>query len=124
MAQGNNGKNGWIQVASADELRESVLVELRPCGFCGKTERFILLRRVAPAGGASLSAEGDFQPAGDCWAIAPGLCLNRGRPFDPRAAISSGRLWRRADVSEQDDAEARSEESARRVREPVGVERP
>jgi hypothetical protein len=121
MAQGHNG---WIQVASADELRESCLVELRPCGFCGKTERFMLLRRVAPAGGASLSAEGDFLAAGQCWAIAPGLCLNRGRPFDPRAAIGSGRLWRRADVSEHDNATARAEDAGQRVRVPVPVERP
>jgi len=121
MAQ---GQNGWIQVARADELRESVLVELRPCGFCGKTERFILLHRVAPAGGASLSAEGDFHAAGECWAIAPGLCLNRGRPFDPRAAIDSGRLWRRADVSEHDEAVSRSEDAGQRVRETVRLERP
>jgi hypothetical protein len=115
--------NGWIQVASGDELRESVLVELRPCGFCGKTERFMLLRRVAPAGGASLSAEGDFHAAGECWAIAPGLCLNRGRPFDPRAAIGSGRLWRRVDASEHDKAASRLEEGGQRVRETVILER-
>ena len=85
----------WVRVQHKDELREAALVELRACGFCGKTERFMLIRRAAA--GTSLSAEGDFQAGGGSWSIAPGLCLNPRRPFDPSAAISSGRLWRRAE---------------------------
>jgi hypothetical protein len=90
----------WIRVEHENELSAAVLVELRPCGFCGKTERFILLRRAGT--GTSLNAEGDFQKAGGSWAIAPGLCINQRRPFDPSAAIVSGRLWRRADASHSD----------------------
>jgi len=112
MAQ---AENGWIQVASAHELRESTLVELRPCGFCGKKERFLLLRRVAPAGGTSLSADGDFQSAGGCWAIAPGLCLHPRRPFDPVAAIATGRLWRRVDADEHDAATEQSRKATQSV---------
>lgn len=104
MAQKNDD---WIQVGSADELRAAALVELRPCGFCGKAERFMLLHRTTPAGGASLTVDGDFREPGACWAIAPGLCLHRGRPFDPSAAIASGRLWRRADVVQHDARERR-----------------
>ena len=100
--------NGWVQVRDPQELRAGALVELRPCGFCGKTERFMLLRGVTPTTGASLKAEGDFQDSHGCWAIAPGLCLNRNRPFDPTAAIAGGRLWRRADLNVSDDLTASS----------------
>jgi len=90
-------QTGWVRVEREEELREGVLVEVRPCGFCGKTERFLLLRRVVTTMKASLTAEGDLKDQGACWSIAPGLCINPGRPFDPSAAIATGRLWRRAD---------------------------
>ena len=90
----------WVRVESEKELRQAVLVELRPCGFCGKTERFMLLHQAGT--GSSLTADGDFQKAGSSWTIAPGLCINPKRPFDPSAAIATGRLWRRADVAKWD----------------------
>ncbi len=89
----------WVRVENSDELREAALVELRPCGFCGKTERFMLLRRAGTA--TSLNTDGDFQAGGGAWIIAPGLCLHPRRPFDPSAAIASGRLWRRAELQRQ-----------------------
>ena len=99
MSDGMNQK-GWVRVEHEAELREAALLELRPCGFCGRTERFILLRRVVTDLGASLTAEGDFTTEGRPWSIAPGLCVRPGRPFDPSAAIATGRLWRRADRQE------------------------
>jgi hypothetical protein len=101
-------ETGWVRVKREEELREAVLVELRPCGFCGKTERFILFHRVVTTMNASLTAEGDMKDQGGCWSIAPGLCLHPGRPFDPSAAIATGRLWRRAD--EQDEQHERQRE--------------
>lgn len=94
-------RDGWIQVEREDELRAGALVEIRPCAFCGKTERMILLRPVVTTSGASLTEAGDFAAAGACWSVAPGLCVNPGRPFDPSAAIATGRLWRRAETQEQ-----------------------
>ncbi|HEY4187065.1 MAG TPA: hypothetical protein VGP07_18460 [Polyangia bacterium] len=94
-------QKGWVQVEREKELREAALVELRPCGFCGRTERFILLHRVATTSNASLTAEGDFTAAGSSWSVAPGLCVHPRRPFDPSAAIATGRLWRRVETQEQ-----------------------
>jgi hypothetical protein len=94
-------QKGWVQVEREEELREAALLELRPCGFCGKTERFILIRRVVTELGASLTAEGDFTAEGRPWSIAPGLCVKSDRPFDPSAAIATGRLWRKAERQNQ-----------------------
>jgi hypothetical protein len=94
-------QEGWVRVEREEELREAALLELRPCGFCGRTERFILLRRVATTLNASLTAEGDFKAKGTSWAVAPGLCVNPARPFDPSAAIATGRLWRRGETQDQ-----------------------
>lgn len=93
-------QKGWVQVERESELREALLVELRPCGFCEKTERFILLHRVATTSNASLTVEGDFTVTGSSWSVAPGLCVHPRRPFDPSAAIATGRLWRRVDTQE------------------------
>jgi len=105
MAQGERGE--WLLVQHADELRAGALVEVRPCAFCGKTERLMLLRRVAPSSGASLTGAGDFMEAAGCWSVAPGLCANPRGLFDPSAAIASGRLWRRAEKLRELERESR-----------------
>lgn len=104
--------NGWIRVKDAQELGEGALVELRPCGFCGKTQRFMLLRRVTPTLGLGLTPAGDFQASSASWIIAPGICLNPNRPFDPLVAIADGRLWRRADADAWDKRQGQKRDIA------------
>lgn len=92
-----SGKNStWIRVKAEGELRPGLTVELRPCGFCGRRERLILLR--AGYKELSLHHSGDMVPGeGRGWLVAPGLCLNPTRPVDLSVSISTGRLWRLAD---------------------------
>lgn len=72
-------------------------VELRPCGFCGRRERLILLRVGQKQ--LSLHHSGDMLPGqGKGWMAAPGLCLNPLRPVDLSVAIATGRLWRLSDA--------------------------
>jgi hypothetical protein len=86
----------WIKVEGADELTAGLTVEIRPCGFCGRTERFVLMRHVSTALPAALNGVGDFVASTGAWRTAPGLCHNQRLPFDPSAAIADGRLFRLA----------------------------
>ncbi|MEO8215121.1 MAG: hypothetical protein ABI560_18120 [Myxococcales bacterium] len=86
----------WIRVKTESDLRAGMTVELRPCGFCGRRERLILLGVEEKH--LSLHHSGDMLPGqGKGWRAAPGLCLNPRRPVDLSVAISTGRLWRLAD---------------------------
>lgn len=99
----------WVQVKSEDELRPGLTVELRPCGFCGRRERQVLLRMGEKT--LSLHHSGDLLPgSGKGWFVAPGLCLNPRRPFDVSAAIPAGRLWRLSDQALKQTASERQVE--------------
>jgi hypothetical protein len=100
-------------VKREDELRPGVTVELRPCGFCEKRERMVLLR--AQEKQMSLHHSGDMLAgSGRGWTTAPGLCLNPRRPVDLSVAISTGRLWRLSDEAlEESDVRRRAELSTR-----------
>ena len=100
----------WIRVKNEDELRPGITVELRPCGFCGRRERMVLLRSQAKD--LSLHHSGDMlAETGRGWVVAPGLCLNPRRPVDLSAAISTRRLWRLAD---EDSGDAATEEAGQK----------
>ena len=89
-------KTTWVRVKDEGELRPGLTVELRPCGFCGRRERMILLSFEDKQ--LSLHHSGDMLPGhGRGWRGAPGLCLNPRRPVDLSVAISTRRLWRLAD---------------------------
>jgi hypothetical protein len=107
----------WIKVERADELAPGLTVEIRPCGFCGRTERLMLMREASTDLPAALNGDGDFISSSGAWSTAPGLCRHPRRPFDPSAAIASGRLFRLADPQAADasgTAERRSMELVRR----------
>jgi len=108
----------WIKVERADELAPGMTVEIRPCGFCGRTERLILLRKVSTELPTALNGDGDFVQSGDAWKTAPGLCRHPRRPFDPTAAIATGRLFRLANpgLADTADAEQRTRELVRQHR--------
>jgi len=95
----------WVRVKSEDELRPGTTVELRPCGFCGRRERMILLGSKEKK--MSLHHSGDMlAESGRGWIAVPGLCLNPRRPVDLSVAISTGRLWRLA-YEELDETDLR-----------------
>lgn len=87
----------WVQVQRAAELSPGLTIEIRPCGFCGRTERLVLLRPVVTASPIGITGDGDVVPSSGAWATAPGLCHNPRQPLDPSAAIATGRLWRLGD---------------------------
>jgi hypothetical protein len=97
----------WIKVESGDELAAGMTVEIRPCGFCGRTERLILMRQVSTELPAALNGDGDFVQSSCAWKTAPALCQHPRRPFDPTAAIATGRLFRLADPGVTDTADVK-----------------
>jgi hypothetical protein len=101
-----DGAMTWVKVQSADELRDGMTVEIRPCGFCGRTERLVLIRPAATDLPMALNGDGDMVASGGAWQTAPGLCLHPRRPFDPSSAIREGRLWR---LAEQEPAAEQAE---------------
>jgi hypothetical protein len=110
-----SAKPTWIRVKKEGELRPGMTVELRPCGFCGRRERMILLSFEEKE--LSLHHSGDMLPGrGRGWRGVPGLCLNPRRPVDLSAAIATRRLWRLAD-------ELSDESRFERVTETVTTER-
>ena len=103
----------WVRVKSEDELRAGMTVELRPCGFCERRERIMLLR--AQDKQMSLHHSGDMLAgSGRGWSTAPGLCLNPRRPVDLSVAISTGRLWRLSDEALEEADERQSAELSTR----------
>ena len=87
----------WKRVESPAELAPAMLVELRPCWFCGRTERVTLLQPATTEEPVSINGDGDVVGQGVTWRTVPGLCVHPGRPVDFSPAIHDGRLWRQAD---------------------------
>ena len=87
----------WKRVESPAELAPAMSVELRPCGFCGRTERLTLLQPATTDEPVSINSDGDVVGQGVTWRTAPGLCAHAGRPVDFSPAIRDGRLWRRTE---------------------------
>ena len=72
-------------------------VEIRTCGFCGRTEKLTLLQPATTETPLAINGDGDMVPSSGAWRTIPGLCMHPRRPFDPSAAIRDGRLWRLAE---------------------------
>ena len=97
----------WRRVKSPAELRPAMPVELRPCGFCGRTERLTLIQPATTDEAISVNGDGDVVGQGVTWKTAPGLCCHPRRPVDFSPAIRDGRLWRQGEAP-TDDAETRA----------------
>lgn len=97
-------KDEWVRVRSEDELRAGMTVELRPCSWCGKRERFMLFRVTGRF--AALSATGECFKA-RIFSV-PSTCEREGYRRDETGffvSIREGRLYRLADLDTTDDAE-------------------
>jgi hypothetical protein len=85
-------KDEWVRVKSEDELRAGMTVEVRPCQWCGRVERGLLLHseRATPS---TVGPDGSLEPAKSKvgWTVG-GRC--RTKPVQFWEAIRDGRLFR------------------------------
>jgi hypothetical protein len=99
-------RDEWVRVRSADELRVGAY-ELRNCLWCGKRERFFVLREVPPS---VLTYEPSAQTTrftlpGEMAFATAGKCRESGNVSIFALAISQGRLYTLATSQQSDESE-------------------
>lgn len=106
-------RDEFVLVKSEDELRPGMCVELRPCQWCGKRDRFMLMSKE-PASGLFLDPDGTASPAETKWEFATaGKCDDNG-VIAFKYAIPNRRLYRL-----RDDDTAADETATTRLKERV-----
>ncbi len=102
-------RDPWVQVKSDNELRAGMTVEVRPCSWCKKVVRHVLLRSDGIGFGVFTN---DVWTKSIRFTAMPILCVGDGSIGFPHA-IREGRLFRLADDQLSDLSETRELESVR-----------
>lgn len=105
-------KDEWVRVKDESELRAGMTVELRPCMFCHRKERQLILselgtRTIRDHNGNRYLGRG-FVVTGSC--NPEGLLADSAAFYRP---VRDGRLYRLADSQLADLSESRELETVR-----------